>query len=163
MTDNSTLACDQVDCTVPECLQHCGYLQGFANLTNCIVVLQFLAPKSDAWLDIGIFEPYARIDLQTSALYLPRETRLRVIEKPKDELAPIKVLRDFGVLGPWKRILYLDGVECLKSAKIFHEDNLPESPKNHSEQKVPRLAQVLGLRIPPYPNIAHNSFPKDQK
>jgi hypothetical protein len=102
--------CPVVECMLPECMDQCAAVSYFGNLSSCTVLLQFQLNSAGLWHSLGEYGPGVHTELGGGALFLPRTSNLRAVNKKTGQ-----VITDFGNLGTGLRTLYVDNSMCSDS------------------------------------------------
>lgn len=116
--------CPIVDCSRPECLHKCGWLQWFKNTSRCTVEFQYQREAGGLWHSLGTYGPGEAVELGGGALYLPKEVNLRVIRSPKPgSTDPPLVVVNYGRLGDSLPSLAVTPSHCAPETDTQTEDN----------------------------------------
>lgn len=100
-------ACPLVECSNPACLDHCGSIQWFGNLSNCHVSLEYRLETGTLWHSLGLYGPGDKTELSGGAIYLPSDAILRTVNAKTG-----KVISEYGRLGQGFSTLYVDSTMC---------------------------------------------------
>ena len=138
--------CTEVNCLRPECIDKCGPVQWFGNLSPCHVRFEYQVPGGSLWHSLGEYYPGNHTELGAGALWLPRESTVRAVDVHTG-----RVVQNWGRVGAGVPSLFVDNTMCAVpveetlSMKSVQKKKL--TPLQWSAISLVLIALILGIVV----------------